>query len=205
MEKKNYILLTIIAIAVLLVSVIGATFAYFATTTQTTAKSSLQATTSGSAAVFSTSSTDNLELTITTADMQQGAVGGGSQAAETDTGDLVVSLTGGAGTTCTYNITYTKDERGVEAGGGDVYTPTQGYETSEFVISGTSDKNGQPTLAATGYGSLSATVITGASIGAGETVTWTFTATIYNLNVNQWTALGNKTFKGSFQVASVVC
>ena len=35
MEKKNTILLTVIAVATLLVAVVGATFAYFTATTQT--------------------------------------------------------------------------------------------------------------------------------------------------------------------------
>ncbi|NMA50362.1 MAG: hypothetical protein GX951_00730 [Mollicutes bacterium] len=202
MEKKNYILLTIIAIAVLLVSVIGATFAYFASTTTITATSALEAATSASAAVFSSSSTNGISLTVTTADMQQ-AAGGSGVVAATDEGDLTVTLTADEGTVCTYNISYTHDSSE------SAYTPTVGYENQEFLVSGSSNKVGETkSLSATRYDQLTGNVITGATITAGTsttTVTWTFTATIYNLGVNQFAALGNKTFKGSFKVSTVKC
>ncbi|NMA50363.1 MAG: hypothetical protein GX951_00735 [Mollicutes bacterium] len=200
MEKKNYILLTIIAVAVLLVSVIGATFAYFASTTTITATSALQATTSASAAVFTSSTSDSITLSITTAKMQQTGSGDTTEA-DKDTGDLTVSLTGDTGTSCTYNISYTKDSNY------DTYTPTSGQETKEFLISGTSNKEGgEPKeFSNRRYDQFTGNVVTGAQISAGKTIKWTFTATIYNLGVDQSTALLNKEFRGSFKVSSVSC
>lgn len=195
MEKKNYVLLTIIAIAVLLVSVIGATFAYFASTTSIDAQAKLTARTSSQAAVFTSSSDKNIDINITTANMLE-ANGGPTVVAGQDTAKLTVNLTGEGSTSCTYNISYTKT--------GDTYTPTAGQEGKEFLISGLSDKSGNPTMAETGYENISANVITGATISAGETTVWTFTAKIYNLGVNQ-SGLINKTYTGSFKVSSVTC
>ena len=73
MDKKNTILLTIIAVATLLVAVVGATFAYFslavtgdASTTQATVKADEV----GTATL--TSLQENLTLSLTAADMVQG-------------------------------------------------------------------------------------------------------------------------------------
>ena len=199
MKKKSYILLTIIAIAVLFASIVGATFAYFAASTTITATSALQATTAAAAPVFTSSSSDAISLSITTDKMRQ-ATGGAGVVAASDTGKLTVTLTGDTGTTCSYNISYTHDPTE------STYTPTSGQENAEFLVSGSSNKAGETkSLSATRYDQVTGNVITGATISAGQTVIWTFTATIYNLGVNQNTALLNKTFKGTFKVSSVSC
>ena len=200
MENKNSFILILVSVIVLFVAVVGASFAYFAASTTTTATSALQVTTAASAPVFTSSSTDGISVTVTTANMQQSAGGAGVVAAS-DTGNLVVSLTGNTGTTCSYNITYTHDTSA------DTYTPTSGQEANEFLVSGTSNKSGGEPKAFTNrrYDQLTGTIVSGATISASQTITWTFTATIYNLGVNQFAALGNKTFKGSFKVSTVTC
>lgn len=71
MEKKNTILLTVIAIATLLVAVVGATFAYF-TASVTTTNPAVKTTTGKSAALASATMTLGKEINST--DMYPGAM-----------------------------------------------------------------------------------------------------------------------------------
>ena len=69
MDKKNTLLLTIIAIATLLVAIVGATFAYFSASSNT-ADTKIEVTTPGKeSATFNTNG--NLTLNITKEEMQQ--------------------------------------------------------------------------------------------------------------------------------------
>ncbi len=74
MEKRNTILLTVIAIATLLVAVVGATFAYFASTIDNRANVGVNVNTSGKAATFTSTSTGNIEINVTSDLMQQSNV-----------------------------------------------------------------------------------------------------------------------------------
>lgn len=73
MDKKNTMLLTVIAIATLLVAVVGATFAYFSITADangvTTTNVNGQATSTG--AITMVTETENLYLKLTAAEMTQ--------------------------------------------------------------------------------------------------------------------------------------
>ena len=77
MDKKNTMLLTVIAIATLLVAVVGATFAYFSisadATGVTTTNVNGQATSTG--AITMVTNTENLYLKLSAAEMSQTAAG----------------------------------------------------------------------------------------------------------------------------------
>ena len=77
MDKKNTMLLTVIAIATLLVAVVGATFAYFSisadATGVTTTNVNGQATSTG--AITMVTNTENLYLKLSAAEMSQAAAG----------------------------------------------------------------------------------------------------------------------------------
>ncbi len=73
MEKKNTMLLTVIAVATLLVAVVGATFAYFSlsvTGDSATISGTVKAPKAGTATI--TTATENLTLAITPEDMVEG-------------------------------------------------------------------------------------------------------------------------------------
>ena len=72
MEKRNTLLLTIIAIATLLISVVGATFAYFASNINTSEGNvNIDVDTSNKQAVFLASSSGDINITVNSYMMQQ--------------------------------------------------------------------------------------------------------------------------------------
>ncbi len=89
MEKRNTMLLTVIAVATLLVAVVGATFAYFSLSATSESNTTGTVTTPKIGTVKVTSENNNLQLTLTAEDMVKGqedkpfyatvnGVGGGS-------------------------------------------------------------------------------------------------------------------------------
>lgn len=225
MERKNTLLLTVIAIATLLVAVIGATFAYFASETNVEATAGVTAQT-GTAASFSSSSTDAIELNITGDLMMQGAAET-EPLAQSDSADLIVNLSAAEGTTCSYKIGYvnTADEENVY----EPVSPTTEGRKFEFEITASycqeedcaaegatwTPQNLGAEEPEIGYADLlDGTVDTPhtvidevtISVEAGETtavpVTWKFTANFYNLNAPQAT---NKLYTGYFVVTDVEC
>jgi len=234
MERKNTILLTVIAVATLLVAVVGATFAYFASAPTTGDGLEFTATTQPASAAF-TANAGTLSLEITADEMLRAQAGDGvvadSATTSTDGNDLVVdfkSAANGTEMSCTYDIVYTWTSEGEH-----IYSAhTQGVTGNEFTI--------QATVAHTGAGAQNAktaegnnviktekdwtdlswetdeetddrytTIVTGASIfsSSAETSTvstWTFTTKFYNRNADQ-TGLAAKNFAGVFTVDNVIC
>ena len=230
MERKNTLLLTVIAIATLLVAVIGATFAYFASTTEIEATANVTATT-GAAASFSSSSTDALELNITAALMTEASAETEPEAAN-DSANLIVNLSAAANVECTYNIGYVNT-----ATEGNEYTPVEPTTDSrsyEFEITASYCQEEDCTLetatwtpynlngenAEIGYAALLTTdtqpeegeaykaVVKNATIAVPEgattaiPVTWKFTGRFYNLNAEQAT---EKVYSGYFKVMEAKC
>ena len=109
MEKKNTLLLTVIAIATLLVAVVGATFAYFSTTQSIDATIPVNVTTSTGAAAFTSETDQNLTFTVDSTEMQQALANNTTAEGLQDTASMNVSLMAAAAdevTTCTYSIEY---------------------------------------------------------------------------------------------------
>ena len=75
MDKKNTMLLTVIAVATLLVAVVGATFAYFNVYNETTAGTSAVNANVQNVGLVSLTGGETLNLTVTAADMAKDKVG----------------------------------------------------------------------------------------------------------------------------------
>lgn len=131
-EKKNTVLLIVIAIATLVVAVVGATFAYFASSTTSTGNLTVNAVT-GKTATFVSSASDTINLNITSDKMQKGGTYG-----EIDNSNGSVEITYTAGgdtaTSCTYDILYVWDSETVlaadtagDSGANYIYAGGNGY------------------------------------------------------------------------------
>ena len=110
MERKNTLLLTVIAIATLLVAVVGATFAYFATQlSQEENGLNVVANTERASAVFLASGTD-LTLTVEGGNMQRSQTQVGvANLSNSNTSNLVVrygASKAGETLSCTYDIVF---------------------------------------------------------------------------------------------------
>ena len=204
--KKSTILLTVVAVATLMVAVVGASFAFFAVQATNNAEVEVTTTTAEGSDIFSATGSGTLELDVTNDKMLQ-AAGGQDVVAVSDTdSSMVVSLTAGTGVaTCTYDLVW--DETSTTAYKISDTATAKGY-TKEFTLTGTSaagsvDEINVDAIATNGVlGNY--TITNAASDGAATTQTWTFTAKFYNLDVDQAVQM-NKTYVGNVKVANVQC
>ena len=210
MERKNTLLLTVIAVATLLVAVIGATFAYFTATASGTASSQVTVTTKSIDTVNTTASA--IDMTINLTDMLQANGKSDYTVFKSATGTLAITAgtgTGGGTNTCTYDLTY------------DPTTPFS-YATGnagslkELTLTGAAAKAGtgvssintvdEKDLA--GVSTKTTLVDDGtfaiSGVSATDTLTWTFTAKFYNLGVDQTSNAGH-TFGGTLAFENVTC
>lgn len=212
MEKKssNTIMLTVIAIATLLVAVVGATFAYFsANTTGNAGNATVEVNTAAAADLFVTEGNSAITLSVTADKMQQ-ANGKNDYSAKitNDTeAKIDVKLTAGSSkATCTYDLTYTAT---------NAFTATSEAATQslkEFTLVGTSSKGNnveEKDLAgvtdSVKLGSYSITDVYNEAAADEATVdSWTFNANFYNLAIDQNVQI-NKTFSGTISVTNVAC
>lgn len=205
-RKNNTALLTVIAIATLLVAVVGATFAYFSASTDNDANVNVTATTAAADA-FTATSSDDITLNVTADNMQQAdGKNDYTVVADDDTATVTVTLTAGSGNaTCTYDLVYTPSSESPK----EIYNATQNTY-NEFVIAGTSTLTGNSFTDVNITGSSAITLKTGATItdsGADSTATtetWTLTGKYYNLAVDQSDAAGH-TYGGNITVENVSC
>ena len=220
MEKKNTLLLTVIAVATLLVAVVGATFAYFGsfepTTTNTT---NVNVETGAAKASTFVSNSATIELTVDSADMVKGT-DADSVLVANKTANISATLTTADEslyTICSFDVTYTSDP---ESGNVKKYVPTTGITGNEFTyMIGNAEaaagakgsvKSGTITgTAETGYEKIATgeavTVITGAQVsakGGATTINFPVTVKFYNIpNVDQ-SKLAGSTFSGKFNVVT---
>ena len=75
MDKKNTLMLTVIAVATLLVAVVGATFAYFTATENATGTTTVTTKTEKVGSVAVNNPTNAMYLTLTADQMTQDAAG----------------------------------------------------------------------------------------------------------------------------------
>lgn len=203
MDKKNTILLTVIAVATLLVAVVGSTFAFFAVQSTNQADVKVTTTTAKESDVFSATGTGAMILTVNNDVMMESSIPEGSTGvvAATDSDEsLVVTLKAGSGiATCTYDLVW-KDTSTT------AYKKTTGATALEYTIAGTSE--GLTPIAEINVDAAS-------KLGSYEitnkyadnnttTQNWKFTTTFYNLATDQKDQL-NKTYTGSVTVQNVVC
>ena len=207
MEKKNTILLTVIAVATLLVAVVGASFAFFAVQETNNANVDITTTTAKANDVFSATGSGALSLAVTNDVMQKAATLGESGqpennlvAVSAEDNNMKVSLTAGSGkASCSYKITYTNT-------GAEYKMTADAANGKEYTIAGT---DGTQTIAETNMDKVTSfgpfTIEDTYEEASAATVqTWTFTAKFYNLAANQNDHL-NKTYSGTFKVTDVVC
>lgn len=138
MEKKNTLLLTVIAVATLLVAVVGATFAYFGSfDVQTTNKAGVNVTTEAAQASSFIVTSASIKLNVAGAEMLKGTstegVKVGTYDGKIENASLTATLKAEdpkTTTTCTYVIKYAYDS------GSDIYgageTPVTAGTTNEF-------------------------------------------------------------------------
>lgn len=221
MEKKNTVLLTVIAIATLLVAVVGATFAYFSANQTNTAKVTVEASTAAND-IFTAAGTGAVSVSATGAEMQI-ANGNDTEALKTDVTaegeEIVISLTAGSETAkCTYDLVYT-------ANTDQVFAATPAAQTAglkELTLAGTDGNQsfGETDMNAIGTGTLYAgtdaemtgtvlgsfEIVNTASTGAATVQTWTITEKLYNLKtIDQSATIAGKTYGGYVSVQNVVC
>ncbi len=223
MEKKNTLLLTVIAVATLLVAVVGATFAYFGSfTTTVDNKAGVNVTTEAAKSSTFTTNSASLKLNVAGAEMLKGT--GAATAVGTYSGDkaeLSVSLTAtdaATTTTCTYDIYYQYDE-GSAVYGAAATPVTTGTDNKEFTYTLTPSTGitVEATYAATSEKDFSVfssattevKVASGSIAVSNDTATQTLTANVkfYNFPTIDQTALAEKSFAGKFYVKenTVVC
>lgn len=224
MEKKNSFLLTIIAVATLSVAVIGATFAYFASTINEGTGATFTANTAPMNSAFTAVGT-NCSLTVTADKMQQADAGAANVAATSSSCSVTVSYASSVANTamyCTYDVywdwtgtAYTAHSP-VSAGSSTKYTG------NEFTVQGTATSApavaaGQNVLTNNISSEKDWTTVTTSTdpikVGSGTiwsnstsatTHTWTYTMKFYNAPAYQ-NDLAGKTFTGKFYVQNVVC
>ena len=208
MEKRNTLLLTVIAIATLLVAVVGATFAYFANNATITNAANLTATTASSSSSFISTGAE-LSMNVTAGNMSQarGTAGGNLAATSTQTGHFNVTFTAGTSEslTCTYDIVYEWDATDHD------YTKTSGISGDEFTYEVASSGNANFKTATqivngstTGAQTIGSDSITDNHTTGGTTKEYTITTKFYNFDVDQ-NGNSGKTWKIKFYVTNVQC
>ena len=214
-RKGNTALLTVIAIATLLVAVVGATFAYFSANTEDQgANVTVSATTAAARDVFIATGDGDIALSITADKMLQ-ANGSNEYTIPADTDNdstVTVSLEAGSSVaSCTYDLIYTPSTGFVRT----VEAASSNPVLREFDISGSCSSTSSCTANnfsnVDAQGSSEVTLKTGAVIedtyesSSQATVqTWTFTANFYNLAINQNEQIG-RSFGGTISVTNVSC
>ena len=223
MEKKNTLLLTVIAVATLLVAVVGATFAYFGSfTTTVDNKAGVNVTTEAAKSSTFLTEAAQLKLNVAGAEMLKGE--GAATAVGTYEGDkatLTVKLNAtdpATKTTCTYDIYYKYDDSSAVYGA--TPTPvTEGTANKEFTYTLTPSTGitVEDTYAATAETDFSVfknataevKVASGSIAVTNDTAIQTLDVNVkfYNFPTVDQSALAEKSFAGKFYVkdGTVVC
>ncbi len=212
MERKQTLLLTVIAVATLLVAVVGATFAFFTASGTGSADSEVTVTTSSIDTVNTTAS--NLTLQVGLTDMLLANGRDDYSARKQATSTITMSAgtgTGGGTNTCTYDLSYTPNS-------GQDFTQSAANTggLNELTISavatnpgsGVSSDNAVTEFSLDGI-TTEQTLIDGGTFAVSgvsntDVLTWTFTVTFYNLAVDQSDNAG-ATFGGTLSFKNVTC
>lgn len=217
MEKKNTLLLTVIAVATLLVAVVGATFAYFGSfAPDNTSNTPVNVTTPKAQTSTFVSTGAQLLLDVPAGNMtfaQRGEEG----VTSTSSGTLKVALTSGTADQtmkCTYDV-YFQAEGTPVYGLGDTtktegadkeitmkITATEGITVDKFATETNFDANtgyGWTNLAGEGKPTIKIATadISNSSDKVPTEQTFTFEAKVYNLTQQQ-DQISGKSFKGYF-------
>ncbi|MBQ6687119.1 MAG: hypothetical protein IJN03_01185 [Bacilli bacterium] len=213
-DKKSVVLLTVVAVATLLVAVVGASFAFFAANTENVnGKVEVSAETAAGSDIFSSAGVATIGLKVTNDVMLPQNSAGNPVAVEESTSDedytggkLVVSLKAGSGVaTCTYKLKYVDVEADdTTEPKTKVYTPTENMTEGmkEYTLEGTDGTN---SFSETNMDKVAATLagktftISNTAGSATTNQTWDFTARFYNLSITQDDQI-NSRFAGTVTV-----
>ena len=218
MEKKSTVLLIVIAVATLLVAVVGSTFAFFAIQETNNAKVNVTTTTAKGSDVFSATGSGALSLTVTNDVMQESATEDAEgnntitkEAASAKDNHMVISLTAGSGkATCEYDLVWAENVAKTEGYIAYAKTAAAAEGALEYTIqaasTNTAHKVVEVNMDAIEDNVLGHFTIVDEYANANEatTETWTFTTKFYNLPVSQAIQMG-KTYTGQVAVKNVVC
>jgi len=217
MEKRNTLLLTVIAVATLLVAVVGATFAYFASTSETEDNLTVNATLNPNTSSFTVVAGD---LSINVAPELMIETQRSTTPKATDNDTLVVTYnSGGVGMTCTYDILWVWDteyEKSVTL----PLTTDNGTYNYEMSLQSTTTPAAGSTATVLSETNIDNLTLTGAAqniLHSGEVIksagtevsnTYTYTLNFYNVDADQTALLKNgeaTTYEGHLAVDNVVC
>ena len=225
MENRNSFLLTIIAIATLTVAVVGATFAYFASTIDTGTGANLTVNTAPMSSAFVAVGSD-FTMTVSADKMQQADASATNVAATSTNGTITVqyaSSVAGTAMYCTYDLYWDWTGTAYTAHSPITNGSSTLYSGNEFTIqasfvSSPAVATGQNVLSSNTLSSEKdwTAVTTGTNpvkVGSATiwsnstsktTHTWTYVSKFYNVEAHQ-NGLAGKTFTGKFYVDNVVC
>ncbi len=196
-SKKRVLLPVFISIAVFLMLVFTSAYAYYAASTNANVSTNISANLPTATTIFTTAS--NCVLDLTSADMTLENV----DTSFSDTCYLNVTINGGAGGYCTYDVL-------LEEVGTDTYIRSAGVGTAPYVFEYTGAISGAATKAETQLDSLKGTrivtnkLITIASDGVEVTQTYNMIEKWYNLNIDQDSHAG-KVYSYKFSVTNISC
>lgn len=233
MEKKNTLVITILAVVVLLVLVLTATFAYFAATISGNGNEGnvtyVNAQMPVSNTAFIVESSGNIDINVTAADMLTTAVNE-EEPVEKDDANLTITLNGGTAEStvaCTYDLVwewvspekYTAATEGVEEGMKEFTLALSSTGSGNYCTSASDDctlPSLEETNIASGVGGVegldfnengTTVVIPNQKIsanGSESQVVINAAAKVYNINAPQ-EALSGKVYSGKLYVDNVHC
>lgn len=226
MEKKNTLLLTVIAVATLLVAVVGATFAYFGSFNATVENNtSVSTTTQEAKSSTFTSLPGVVTMEVEASQMVKGDdADKDSDLAASSTGDnqnIKVSLNSTSTDTftiCTFDVKFSDSSKTAYVKTAEVTGKEFTYQFGAGVKGNVEEgatgsiKTGNMVTTETAYETLTTekdkTIITGLQISAkGGTTTLTIPVTLrfYNVPGVDQTGVSGKTYAGTFHVTEPVC
>lgn len=222
MEKKNTLLLTVIAVATLLVAVVGATFAYFGSFSNTvTEGTNVNVTTQPSKSSTFITSPAEIELLVESAKMVKGDGTTSDVVAQSNDKTISATLTSEATdvfTICSFNVVYTANHTASGKIKKYVRTAALSTDAKEFTyMIGNATKDVSATgsvksgtingTTETDYANIdkddAVTVITGAQVsakGGATTISFPVTVKFYNIPSIDQSALADSVFTGKFTV-----
>jgi len=214
--KKNNLILMIVTISIFVVLLVGATYAYFASNTNTGNGLDFSATLDDNNIAF-TATSGTLSLHVAAENMLESQTGSGDVIAAESTGteNITVSLSSNTETpiACTYNVYF-------QWNNGQAYLTPTNANKNEFTLElelqdsdGTGSEGTNKFASETQLTRVITTTnktlivegasIVGSSLDSGSQ-TWVPTAKFYNLTDNQ-SALAGSTFGGKFTIEDVEC
>jgi len=214
--KKNNLILMIVTISIFVVLLVGATYAYFASNTNTGNGLDFSATLDDNNIAF-TATSGTLSLHVAAENMLESQTGSGDVIAAESTGteNITVSLSSNTETpiACTYNVYF-------QWNNGQAYLTPTNANKNEFTLElelqdsdGTGSEGTNKFASETQLTRVITTTnktlivegasIVGSSLDSGSQ-TWVPTAKFYNLTDNQ-SALAGATFGGKFTIEDVEC